>query len=130
MTNNKWQRVIAFVCAAGLLMTSCTSLHRVSVPGSETNSTVPSVQVGDSVVVTTRSGEQKKFKVTAVEPDALAGKNVRVAYGDMASLSVRERSVGKTTLLVALVTLGVYMIVGADALEDGVEETIHQIPGN
>ena len=130
MTNNKWQRVIAFVCVASFLVTSCTSLHRVSVPGSETSSTVPSVQVGDSVVVTTRAGEQKKFKVTAVEPEALAGKNVRVAYADMASLNVRQTSVGKTTLLVALVTLGVYMIVGADALEDGVEETIHQIPGN
>jgi len=130
MTNNKWQRIIAFVCVASLLVTSCTSLHRVSVPGSETSSTVPSVQVGDSVVVTTRAGEQKKFKVTAVEPEALAGKDVRVAYADMASLSVRQTSVGKTTLLVALVTLGVYMIVGADALEDGVEETIHQIPGN
>jgi hypothetical protein len=130
MTNNKWQRVIAFVCVASFLATSCTSLHPVSVPGSETSSTVASVQVGDSVVVTTKSGEQKKFKVTAVEPDALAGKHVRVAYADMASLGVRQRSVGKTTLLVAMVTLGVYIIVGALALEDGTEEALHQIPGN
>jgi|SRR6188768_2897957 len=129
MTNNKWQRVIAFVCVASFLVTSCTSLHRVSVPGSETSSTVPSVQVGDSVVVTTRAGEQKKFKVTAVEPEALAGKDVRVAYADMASLSVRQTSVGKTTLLVALVVLGILTIVGSDALLDGTEDAIDLIPG-
>ena len=129
MTNNKWQRIIAFVCVASFLVTSCTSLHRVSVPGSETSSTVPSVQVGDSVVVTTRAGEQKKFKVTAVEPEALAGKDVRVAYADMASLSVRQTSVGKTTLLVALVVLGILTIVGSDALLDGTEDAIDLIPG-
>jgi len=129
MTNNKWQRIIAFVCVASLLVTSCTSLHRVSVPGSETSSTVPSVQVGDSVVVTTRAGEQKKFKVTAVEPEALAGKDVRVPYVDMASLSVRQTSVGKTTLLVALVVLGILTIVGSDALLDGTEDAIDLIPG-
>ena len=129
MTNNKWQRVIAFVCVASFVVTSCTSLHRVSVPGSETSSTVPSVQVGDSVVVTTRAGEQKKFKVTAVEPEALAGKDVRVAYADMASLSVRQTSVGKTTLLVALVVLGILTIVGSDALLDGTEDAIDLIPG-
>ena len=129
MTNNKWQRVIAFVCVASFLVTSCTSLHRVSVPGSETSSTVPSVQVGDSVIVTTRAGEQRKFKVTAVEPEALAGKDVRVAYADMASRSVRQTSVGKTTLLVALVVLGILTIVGSDALLDGTEDAIDLIPG-
>lgn len=90
---------------------------------------MPSVQVGDSVVVTTRAGEQKKFKVTAVEPEALAGKDVRVAYADMASLSVRQTSVGKTTLLVALVVLGILTIVGSDALLDGTEDAIDLIPG-
>ena len=129
MANKKWKRVIVLVCASSFLVTSCTSLHRVSVPGSETSSSVPSVQVGDSVVVKTKAGEEKKFKVTAIEPDALVGKGVRVAYADMASLNVRESSKGKTTTLVALVVLGVYMIVGADALQDGTEEAIHTIPG-
>lgn len=129
MANKNWKRAIAFVCAMSFLVTSCTSLHRVSIPGSETSSAVPSVQVGDSVVITTKAHEQKKFKVTAVEPDALAGKDVRVAYADMASLSVGESSIGKTSLVVALVVLGVLIIVGSEALADGTKEAIDLIPG-
>ena len=88
---------------------------------------MPSVHVGDSVVVTTKAGEEKQFKVTAVEADALVGKDVRVAYTDMASLSVRETSTGKTTLMTALAVLAILIVVGADALGDGVEESIDSI---
>src|SRR5687767_9928234 len=103
MTNNKWRRAIAVVCMVSFPVTSCTSLHRVSIPGSETTATVPAVQVGDSVVVNTRTGEEKKFKVTAIEPDALVGKDVRVPYADMASLSVLQPNGAKTTLAVVAI---------------------------
>lgn len=129
MTNNNWQRAIALVCVASFLVTSCTSLHRVSIPGAETTAAAPAVQVGDSVVVNTRAGAEKKFKVTAIEPDALVGKDVRVPYNDMASLSVRQTSTGKTTLAVVLIVLGILIIVGTDALADGTEEAIDLIPG-
>ena len=129
MTNNKWQRAIALVCTLSFLVTSCTSLHRVSVPGTETTAAAPAVQVGDSVVVTTKAGEEKKFKVTAIEPDALVGKDGRVPYADMATLSIKELQAGKTTLAVVLVVLVILMIVGADALADGTEEAIDLIPG-
>jgi hypothetical protein len=124
MVSNKWQRVLAFVCAASFLVTSCTTLDHVSIPGSETTSTVPAVSVGDSVLITTKTGNEKSFKVTAVEPDALAGKHERVLYADMASLSVKRGDKAATTLAVALVVLGILIVVGADALGDGVEEGI------
>ncbi len=128
MTTNKWQRVIALVCCASFFVTSCTTLNQVSIPGTETSAAVPAVQVGDSVVITTRTGEKKKFKVTAIESDALAGKGVRVLYTDMASLSVKESSVSMgATLAVALVVLGILIVVGADALSDGVEESVDAI---
>jgi hypothetical protein len=127
MTNNKWHRAIAIVCSISFLVTSCTTLDHVSIPGTETSAALPAVKVGDSVVITTRTGEEKSFKVTAVEPDALAGKNTRVLYADMASLSVKRGDKGATTLAVALVVLGVLIVIGADALGDGVEEGIESI---
>lgn len=127
MAANKWQRTIAVICIVSFLVTSCTSLNRISIPGAETAAALPAVQVNDSVVVTTKQGEEKRFKVTAVETDALAGKDVRVLYTDMASLSVRKSDRGKTWIAVALVVLGVMIVVGADALGDGIEETIDSI---
>ncbi len=127
MAANKWQRAIAFVCVASFLVTSCTSLDRISIPGAETAAALPAVQVSDSVVITTKQGEKKRFKVTAVETDALAGEGVRVLYADMASLSVRKSDGGKTAIAVALVVLGILIVVGADALADGVEESINTV---
>jgi hypothetical protein len=129
MTNNKWQRTIAFACIVSFVVTSCTSLHRVSIPGSETSASVPAVQVGDSVVVTTKTAEEKRFTITAIEPDALVGKDVRVPYAEMASLSVRKPNGGKTTLAVVLIVLGILIIVGVAALDEGVDESIELIPG-
>jgi hypothetical protein len=125
--SNKFQRVCAFACAAIFLVTSCTTLDHVSIPGAETSAAVPAVKVGNSVVVTTKSGEEKTFKVTAVEPDALAGKHERVLYADMASLSVKRGDKAATTIAVALVILGVLIVVGADALGDGVEDGLKSI---
>lgn len=127
MAADKWQRTIAVVCVVSFLVTSCTSLDRISIPGAETAAALPAVQVSDSVVVTTKQGEEKRFKVTAVESDALAGFGVRVLYTDMASLSVRNSDRGKTWIAVALVALGVLIVVGADALGDGVEDSIDAI---
>ena len=121
---NRWQRAIACICIVSFLVTSCTSLHRVSIPGSETSAAVPAVQAGDSVVVTTKTGGEKKFTVTAIEPDALVGKDVRVLYADMASLSVKRSSTGKTTLAVVLVVLGILFLVGLEATDDAIDETI------
>jgi len=124
MTNNKWQRVIALVCAMSFLVTSCTTLDHVSIPGAETTAALPAVQVGDSVLLTTKAGAKKTFKVTAVEPDALAGKNERVLYADMASLSVKRGDKAATAIAVGLVILGVLIIVGSELAGDGIADAI------
>lgn len=127
MTTNKWQRVIAFVCCASFFVTSCTSLNQVSIPGAETTAAVPAVQVGDSVVITTKTGEKKSFKVTAVEAAALAGKDARVLYTDMASLSVKHTHAGKTAIAIAAVVIGILIIVAMTSLGDGIEETVDTV---
>jgi hypothetical protein len=103
--NNKCQRGIALLCTFSFLLTSCTTLQTVTIPGTTTPSALPSTQVGNRVVVTTKTGEKKTFRVTAVEPDALVGKDVRIAYVDMSTLSVKRVKAAQTLLVVAVVAL-------------------------
>jgi len=105
MIPNRWQRMVAAVCAVTLLLSGCTTLHDVPVPSGETPPSLPQVKVGDDVVILTKTLQKKKFTVTAVEADALVGDGVRVAYADMATLGVKQVSKGATTVL--LVTIGV-----------------------
>ena len=68
----------------------------------------PAVNVGESVVVKTTSGQTRKFTVTSVEDDALVGKNVRVPYADMASLDVSRQGEHKvSTGLIVGIVIGV-----------------------
>jgi len=111
MRTSGWQRAIALMIALNLILTACTSLQGVPLPGPDQPTAVPAVKVGETVEVTTRAGETKRFKVTAVESDALVGKDVRVAYKDMTSLQV-ERSDGAKTGMVAWIVGGVVLTAG------------------
>jgi hypothetical protein len=110
MNNNKCQRGIALLCAFGYLLMSCTALEGVTIPGTATPRALVTAQVGDKVVVTTKAGEKKTFRVTAVEPDALVGKNVRIAYADMSTLSIKQVRAGKTALVVVAVVLAIAIV--------------------
>jgi hypothetical protein len=85
----------------------------VSVPSAENPSALSALKVGDTVELTTQTKEHKRFKVTAVEADALVGKGIRVAYADMASLNVERIRKGPTTALVIAIVIVVASLVGA-----------------
>src|SRR5688572_20312437 len=95
MNIHPWKRVIALLAVASYLTTACTTLQNVPLRNADQTVARPAVAVGESVVVTTRSGEKKQFTVTAVEADALVGANDRVAYADMQQLDVRRGEGGK-----------------------------------
>jgi hypothetical protein len=108
------KRVVALLAVASYLTTACTSLQTVPIRNSDQTVARPAVNVGESVVVTTRSGEKKQFTVTAVEDDALVGRNDRVAYADMQQLDVRRsEGGGKQGLIIGAVVLGVVAIAAA-----------------
>ncbi|HYJ39790.1 MAG TPA: hypothetical protein VEW08_03305 [Steroidobacteraceae bacterium] len=113
MTSFRWQRVIAVLCAASLVLTSCYSLSPVPIPSGESPPALPAVSVGDTVIITTRTNETKTFVVTAVEADALVGKRVRVVYTDMATLNVKHLRKGPTTWVVLGVVFGILSIMAA-----------------
>jgi hypothetical protein len=124
MASNRWQRAVTALCVASFLLTSCTSLQPVSIPSGASPPSLPAVNPGDTVIVTTKALQRKKFVVTTVEADALVGKDVRVAYADMTTLEVQRIRKGATTALVVGVIFVVLSIVaaaeGSKALGDAI----------
>jgi len=103
MAANRWQQALTVGCVAVFLTTSCTSLHTVNIPSSDSPPASPAVEIGDTVVITSRDANKKRFKVTAIETDALIGKGERVAYADMATLNVEQvRSVTVAWVMIAI----------------------------
>jgi hypothetical protein len=110
---NRWQRAIALVCISSFLLTSCTELRTVAIPHGESPPSWTEVRVGDKVVVTTKT-TKKTFTVTAVEPNALVGKGVRIPYDDMATLDVKYIRRGATTALVITIVAIVVIAISAN----------------
>jgi hypothetical protein len=128
MAASRWQRAIAVVSVVSFLVTSCTSLQTVAIPGPENPSTLPAVKVGDTVDLTTRTTEHKHFKVTAVEVDALVGKGDRVAYADMATLNVVRIRKGPTIGIVVAVVVVVLSVIAAAQATKAFEEIFNPPP--
>jgi ABC-type Fe3+-siderophore transport system permease subunit len=124
MTAIRWQRAIATLCIASFLVTSCTSLQPVPVPGGQNPSTLPNVTVGDTVVVVTKTREKKTFKVTAVEADALVGTFVRVPYADMATLDIQHYRKGATTAVVLAVSFFILALIGTQQAGEAIGDAI------
>jgi len=88
MIHNIWHHAISSIALTAFLATGCASLQPVALDHSAGHVERPSVNVGESVVVKTTSGQTRKFTVTSIEDDALVGKDVRVPYAEMARLDV------------------------------------------
>ena len=127
MAANWWQRAVTALCVTSFLLTSCTSLQPVTIPSGESPPSLPAVNPGDTVIVTTKALQRKKFVVSSVEADALVGKDVRVAYADMTALEVQRIRKGATTALVVVAFLAVLSIVAATQADDAVEDAIDSL---
>ena len=90
MNTFHWKRAVTLAVVTTFLASGCATLQPVNLTHSAQGIERPDVKVGESVVVKTTQGDTKKFTVTAVENDALDGKDVRVSYADISSLEVRR----------------------------------------
>jgi hypothetical protein len=106
-----WNRAVSLLVAVTYLA-GCAGLQNVPLGQSIVH---PEVEVGESVIVTTKSGEKKSFTVTAVESDALVGANSRVSYTEMSRLDVKRGGMtpGKQGLLIGAAVLGVIAVAAA-----------------
>ena len=106
-----WNRAVSLLACVAYLA-GCANLQNVPLGQSIIH---PEVEVGESVVVTTKSGEKKSFIVTAVETEALVGSNARVSYTEMARLDVKRGGMtpGTQGLLIGAAVLGVIAVAAA-----------------
>jgi|SRR5882672_5880142 len=122
-THGAVYRSIAWIITLVFALSACTSLQGVPMPA-EPGKT-PAVKVGEQVEVTNKKGETLKFRVTALEPDALVGKNVRVPYTDISILQVERTDpaqTGVTVWIVAGVILTGLLIYALDHTSPGIQE--------
>jgi hypothetical protein len=114
MISSIWRRAVSLVGVAAFLVTGCASMQPIALNHSTGHVERPSVNVGESVVVKTTSGQTRKFTVTSVEDDALVGKDVRVPYAEMASLDVSRAGGHKmSTGLIVGIVVGVVALAAA-----------------
>ena len=109
MRTTKWQQSLILVVLMNMAWTTgCTSLQPV--PLGDAPPQTLSVPVGEQVRVTRKDGSKQSFKVTAVEPDALVGDNVRVRYDEIATLEVRQRDRDKSIGLLVVSMIGAVVV--------------------
>jgi outer membrane murein-binding lipoprotein Lpp len=106
---------IGALAIASLLAAGCASLEPVPLQHSNQTVSRPDVKVGESVVVTKTDGAKQKFTVTAVDDDALVGRDVRVPYAQMTALDVQRGGNKHTGLIIGAVVLGALAIAAASS---------------
>ena len=119
MRASRWQQIPVLIVMMNMMWTTgCTSLQVVPV-GDDPPQTLP-VAVGQSVRITTKDGRKEDFKVTAIQPDALVGKEVRVRYEDIAVLEVKQNDQAKSIglIVVSVIAAAVVTAVLLDAASD------------
>lgn len=122
-TGSRWrQPLVSFAATAVLAASGCTSLEVVPVPVGQPPGRLPAVHAGEQVQVTRHDGRKEAFCVTAVEPDALVGKDVSVPYSDIAVLKVRRADEGHTALIVSTVAGVVLALVVTEAIFDNADK--------
>ena len=110
--SRSFRSLVAVLICAAILLSGCTSLQRVPVTSSGRPTTPLAVKVGDQVRLYTRHGEKIEFQVTAIDPDALSGKGLRVLNRDITRLEVRRPDKGRTFTLTASLVGGAATIAG------------------
>ncbi|MGH7308729.1 MAG: hypothetical protein ACREK6_08555 [Candidatus Rokuibacteriota bacterium] len=88
-----------------LMLVSCTSLTPVRPDQVHTD-----LKAGDTVEIVTRDGNTTTFDIVAVIPEAIVGKDRRIALADIAELQKRKVDAGKTVGLIAIIAGFVAMI--------------------
>lgn len=109
------------LAGVSVLFSGCVSMKSVPVPAAGQPQSL-TVKVADKVEVKTMLGETLAFQVTAIDSEALVGKDVRVRYRDIISLQVERVDKGRTTIAVVgtiVVVVGLLWVAAANAYSGG-----------
>ena len=120
--NNKKMR---FLLAAGLVLVNlvgCTTLEYVPIDRSQPETLRQQIKVGERVHVRLQSGDQRRFRVVAFEPDAIVGHDDRIAYRDIDLLEVETRDYEGTTKTALAVGALALVFVAAAVIDAELDE--------
>jgi hypothetical protein len=106
---NGWRYALVLLLSGCFLLTSCATTRVTSFPDEQTPNVQPDLTIGNTVRATLHTGEVREFKVTAMEADALVGKNIRIPYKDLRFLEVKKLSTWRS------IGLGIGIVVGVAA---------------
>ncbi len=87
----------------------CTSFQTTQ--GQSTEVAISELAVGDTVEIVTADTEKLRFKITAIEDDALIGDDVRVPKADIRIVSVESIDPDKVAA-VGVLTFGIITLAG------------------
>lgn len=105
------RRLIALVLVSALTSAGCTSMKTIH-PASPGEPPFGPVQIGDTVVVLTRGGEQACFVVQGMDGETLiASTGRRYVRSDLVRLERKAFSGARTAGLIAGIAGGVFVVV-------------------
>lgn len=111
--NNKNLRSMAAV-ALVFMLGGCATMEYVPINRSRPETVQTQLAVGDTVHIRLQNGDEWQFKVTALEPDTIVGRDVRIAYRDIDLLEIRTVEVeGPVKVGLALGALALVYVAAA-----------------
>ncbi len=93
----------------------CANLQAVNIADSSGRSAIGK---GDTVVISTNSGETHTFKVVDITADGLHGNKISIPYSDMRQVQIR-RVDAKKTLWITLGIIGLGAVISNDDSNSG-----------
>ena len=103
--NNKNLRLVAVTVLLATLA-GCTTLEYVPIERAQPETLRTRLEVGETVIVRLHSGDERKFRIRALEADAIVGRGERIAYKDIDRIDVKTvdyEGTAKSTLAVAAI---------------------------
>jgi hypothetical protein len=120
--NERFRRGIVAMTAASLLSSACTTVESVPIPRSNPRELQTTLRVGETVIVKTIDGQERQFRILALEEDAIVGRHERISYADILWVNARTTDYKGTALTVLATTALVIVYVGLLVLEAESEE--------
>jgi hypothetical protein len=119
------------VLAAGLVLMAlmgCTSLESVPVNRSKPEDLRAQLAVGETVIVRLHNGDQRQFRIVALENDAIVGRDERIAFRDIDVIDVKYVDYMGTVQATGAVALLALVYIGRAWLDEGEDDSLTAAP--
>lgn len=122
MKNNNLRWVVAAAGFVLVTLAGCSTLEYVPINRSKPETVRSQLAVGETVHVRLQSGEQRQFRIVALEPDAIVGRDERIAYRDIDLLEVKTTDYEGTTKTALAAGAVVLVFIAAAVIEAEIED--------